>query len=200
MQSYMKNKFSFYGVSSPLRREILKQFKTTYAVENNRQFWGLIELLWYDEYRECQYFASDLLSGLVRKLEMDDVAELEKLILKKSWWDTVDTLASSIIGSVLLKHPGYLKQRTLFWSGTDNIWLIRTSIIVQLKFGLNTDWDLLQQLILNHADAKEFFIRKAQGWALRQYSRFRPVEVHTFVKQHPELSMLTKREALRRMI
>ncbi len=200
MQAYMKNKFSFYGVPSPLRKDILWQFKAQYVLENNIQFWKLIELLWQDEHRECQYFASDLLTGIVTKLKMDDVAELEKLILEKSWWDTVDALAASIIGPVLLKHPDCLKQKTLVWSGSGNIWLIRTSIIVQLKFGLNTDWELLQHLILNHADAKEFFICKAQGWALRQYARLRPVEIQAFVKRHPELSVLTKREALRRII
>jgi 3-methyladenine DNA glycosylase AlkD len=199
MQAYMKNKFLFYGVPSPLRKEILKQFKTTYAFENNRQFWKLVELFWQDEHRECQYFACDLLTGIARKLEMNDVADLEKLILKKSWWDTVDTLAASIIGPLFLKHPDFMKQKTLFWSGSGNIWLIRTSIIMQLKFGLKTDWELLKLLILNHADAKEFFIRKAQGWALRQYARVKPVEIHNFVEQHPELSVLTKKEALRRI-
>ncbi len=200
MEAYMKNKFFFYGVPAPLRKDILGQFKAQYVLENNIQFWKLIELLWQDEHRECQYFASDLLTGLVRKLQMDDVAKLEKLILEKSWWDTVDALAASIIGPALLKHPEYLKQKSWFWSGSDNIWLIRTSIIVQLKYGLNTNWELMQELILKHADAKDFFIRKAQGWALRQYARFRPLEVHDFVKQHSELSMLTKKEALRRII
>lgn len=199
MQAYMKNKFSFYGVPSPSRKDILKKFKTKFAFENNIHFWKLIELLWQDEHRECQYFASDLLTVLVKKLDMDDVVKLEKLILEKSWWDTVDALAANILGPVFLKHSEYLRQKSLLWSGSDNTWLIRTSIIVQLKYGLNTDWELLQQLILQHAEAKDFFIRKAQGWALRQYARFMSVAVQDFVKQHPELSGLTKKEALKRI-
>lgn len=197
MEAYMKNKFTFYGIPAPQRKLISKRIKNTFLISDTCALWKLIEMLWQDAHRECQYIAIDLLSSCVKKLELKDVAKLEILVLDKSWWDTVDALAANLIGPIFRSHPAEFKLKALEWSDMDNIWIIRTSIIAQLKFEKHTHWDLLQQIILKHADSKEFFIRKAQGWALRQYAKVDSQSVIEFVHAHQDLSGLTKKEALK---
>jgi 3-methyladenine DNA glycosylase AlkD len=197
MEAYMKNKFAFYGIPAPERKLITKHIKTSFLIANTKEFWRLIDLLWNDSHRECQYIAIDLLLTVVKKLTLEDVERLERLVLEKSWWDTVDALASSLIGPIFMTHPKEFTQKSFAWSNSDNLWLIRTSIIGQLKFGKNTNWELLQQLILNHIETKEFFIRKAQGWALRQYAKVNAQSVIEFVRSNQDLSGLAKKEALK---
>jgi 3-methyladenine DNA glycosylase AlkD len=115
-----------------------------------------------------------------------------------AWWDYVDVIASNRVGPILKAHPAPLKKIMLAWSECDNLWKRRTSILCQLGFKKETDIDLLYTCIEPSIDSKEFFLRKAIGWALRQYAWTDPAEVRRYVHHNESrLSGLTKREALR---
>ncbi|MFN8339834.1 MAG: DNA alkylation repair protein [Saprospiraceae bacterium] len=115
-------------------------------------------------------------------------------------WDSVDGIAPHLVGAVFNKNKNEILHWIQKWMNSDNIWLQRSAIIFQLKYGKATDWDLLCTAILRHDASTEFFVRKAQGWALRQYSKYEPQLVLSFVQANPQLSGLTKREALRKII
>jgi len=119
---------------------------------------------------------------------------LEQLIVQKSWWDTVDGLASWIIGTYFQLYPQTVVGVTEKWMNSGNMWLQRTSLIFQLKYKKNTDTQLLSNYILRLADRKEFFIRKAIGWVLREYSKTNKQWVKNFIQTN-KLSALSYREA-----
>jgi 3-methyladenine DNA glycosylase AlkD len=193
----MKNQFEFFGISMPKRKDILRQFKSNHKLTCNPQFFELINQLWIDPHREMQYIALELLASMVTKLDARHMPMIETLILTKSWWDTVDSLAPNIAGAIFKKDSECRNNYVYNWMSDSNIWLQRSSIIFQLKYKLETDWNLMCEAILRNDTSKEFFVRKGQGWALRQYSKFNPSAVVHFVEANPQLSGLTKREALR---
>jgi 3-methyladenine DNA glycosylase AlkD len=114
------------------------------------------------------------------------------LICQKSWWDTVDFIAATLVGGLLHKFPE-LKPEMDKWNRDEDMWKVRTSMLFQLKYKDEVDFEALSRYILTHAESKEFFLRKASGWALRQYSKFNPDAVRHFIASH-ELSPLTVRE------
>lgn len=197
MQSYMKNKFEFYGINSPLRKEIVGDVKKKYSFKVNDDLWTLIDKLWVSDQRELQHIALDILSSLASKLSPNNVPILEKMILTKSWWDTVDMIAPNLIGKIFMNDHTSRDSYVYKWMDSENIWLQRSAIIFQLKYGQKTDLDLLAEAILKNDVSKEFFVRKAQGWALRQYSKYDPIFIQNFIDANPQLSGLTQREALR---
>lgn len=197
MEKYMKNKFSFLGIQRPLRNRLHASFIRSFPADH-ALLHQAVERLWELPQREFQYLAIDLLQARSLVHDTSTIDLCEELILSKSWWDTVDALASSVIGLYFLKH-GNDKRRINRWSASGELWLIRTAIIVQLKHGKDTDKALLFDLIKRHGEHPDFFIRKAIGWALRQYSRSAPDAVRHFVKQQP-LSPLSRREALRNLM
>lgn len=197
MEAYMKNKFVFYGINAPQRKEMVRLMRKRYKFVINEDLWQLISSLWEEDQRECQYIALDFLAPLAKKLQPAHIPFLEKLITTKSWWDTVDGIAPTLIGPILQFDPELRFKWAHQWMKSENIWLQRTAIIFQLKYGRNTDWNLLVEAILENDTSKEFFVRKGQGWALRQFSKFDPKAVFQFVEANPQLSGLTKKEALR---
>ncbi len=147
-----------------------------------------------------QYAACDVLTQpkALRTLTPDDIPHLQQLITQKSWWDTVDFLAPTIIGGVLRPFPELVHLHARQMIASENIWLQRSAILLQLKYRDATDFDLLTECILMRASSTEFFVRKAAGWALRSYAYVRPDRVRAFVDDHrQELSGLTIREALK---
>jgi 3-methyladenine DNA glycosylase AlkD len=200
MKAYMKNHFEFYGVNAPTRKKISRLFIRHFDLKSlDSSFWELVALLWENNHRECQYIAIDLMQFFARALPESCLPFLESLIITKSWWDTVDGIAPSLVGELFKKYPEKKNYYIHKWVEDDNLWLQRAAIIFQLKYAHNTDWNLLSEVILKHEDSKEFFVRKAQGWALRQYSRYEPLKVMAFVEANPQLSGLTKKEALRNL-
>jgi 3-methyladenine DNA glycosylase AlkD len=194
MKKYMKDQFDFLGIKKPVRatlmKELMKEFKT--LPENE---WRTVILqLWELPFREYQYAAMEFCGKRVKELQPDDVAMLEQLLLKKSWWDTVDAIASNLVGELFRRFPEVVQSSIRKWLSTDNFWLHRTCIIFQLKYNDKTDRELLFSLCKRFAGEKEFFIRKAIGWALRQYSKSNPEAVRKFIHQQP-LSGLSTREA-----
>jgi len=198
MKSYMRDQFEFYGIKSPLRKELLKQFLNNNGKPSIESLKEIVQLLWDNKHREMQYLAMDIMQKYLNKLDESFLPFLEKLILQKSWWDTVDWIAPNGFGRIFQKHPEHLKPITERWIQSDNIWLQRSSIIFQLKYREKTDHELMFDYILFRAESKEFFVRKGSGWALRQYSKYNAKAVIDFIKNHEDiLSNLTKKEGLK---
>ncbi|MBK7804732.1 MAG: DNA alkylation repair protein [Saprospiraceae bacterium] len=199
MKAYMKYLFDFYGINALNRKEISRTFKKNYKLVLDDHLWQLVEYLWADAHREMQYIAIDLLTPFANKMTAADLPQLENMIISKSWWDTVDGIAPALAGSIFRDNHQIRDQYVYRWMESENIWLQRSAIICQLKHGKDTDWNLLSEAILSHDTSKEFFVRKGQGWALRQYSKYNPLAVRQFVEANPQLSGLTKKEALRKI-
>ncbi len=192
MKAYMKDKFPFLGLTKPeratLARDFLRRAKKAAAVD-----WGLVDRLWGLPEREFQYLAVDYLTALSGRLAADDIGRVAGLVTAKSWWDTVDALAAHVIGSLCAKHPELVGSHIVGWSAGENLWLARSAILFQLKYKEKTDTAVLGLVIGNTCGTKEFFLNKAIGWALREYSKTDREWVRAFIAGQP-LSPLSVRE------
>lgn len=200
MSKYMRNKFQFFGIKSEFRKSIQKEFLSGSKLPQGDELKELIEKLWAAPQRECHYFALEILEKTVKKADESWMPLLEKLISENSWWDTVDAVASKLMGTYLKKHPQFRSLYPDKWISSDNFWFRRTALLYQLKYKKDTDFGRLKTYILLTAHEKEFFIQKAQGWALREYAKTNSTEVVEFVSAHEDiLSNLCKREALKNL-
>ncbi len=195
MASYMKDNFIYYGIKSADRKEIQRKFIADYGLPLTENLTQVIKVLFEYPHRENQYFAIELANKLIGKTESSFLDTIEYMLLSKSWWDSVDYIASSIAGTFFKNSPEFLPSTTDSWSGSENMWLNRSSIIFQLKYKDSTNTQLLSRYIEAHQNSNEFFLRKAIGWSLRQYSKFNKQWVANFVRTHPLLSGLSVREA-----
>ncbi|XP_077990505.1 uncharacterized protein LOC144444831 [Glandiceps talaboti] len=203
-KKYMRNQFEFYGMQAPTRRAIDKEIFQSSPPLDVVTLRKLLLLLWQQSEREYQHCGADLasknvklLSGSNDKERQHSIQCLKSLITTKSWWDTVDALAPTI-GQLAKLHPEHLNPILEDWIQADNMWLRRVALIHQLRYKDDTDKDKLFRFCLLRCHEKDFFIRKAIGWALRQYFRHNPSEVKKFVKDNDKcLSTLSKREALK---
>jgi len=196
MKKYMKEKFTFLGIKSPERRALTRAFYKNYNRPDINNIENVVRQLWKMEEREFQYFAMELVDKELKKMVRSDVQLFEYFVVNKSWWDTVDFIAANLVGKHLLNFPGLIEQMNKKWISSENMWLNRTALLFQLKYKNDMDAKLLKQNILKCRDSKEFFIRKAIGWVLREYSKTNPVWVSEFVDS-TTLSPLSKREALK---
>ncbi len=196
MEAYMKNRFVFYGIKSPERKAIFKTFVKTNGLPAIDELEDVIESLWEQPYRECHYCTLELLDKMQKHLEPKHLPMLEELIITNSWWDTIDMIASHQIGGLLKKYPELITDNTERWIQSDNFWLQRLAIIYQLGYKKDTDAERLFRYCTLQAGSKEFFVRKAIGWALRQYAYTNPIAVKQFVA-NTNLSPLSQREALK---
>ena len=196
MSKYMKYHFPFLGIQKPLRSKLEKDF-----IQKNKHLkftvlQGLITELWNMPEREFQYTAMELMIKSKIWKHKEAVNLLHYCLIHKSWWDTVDILAGRMVGGYFTSFATVRNQYIEQWLNSDNIWLNRTTIIFQLNYKAKTDEGVLFACIDHFKDSKEFFIKKAIGWALRQYARTRPDAVLRFVEAH-DLSPLSRREALK---
>ena len=195
MSKYMQGLFPFYGINSTLRRSIEKTWFKELSLSDDLAFWELIKELWAKDQREFQYAALDLLVKRPKKhIQKEDHVHLEWLITNKSWWDTVDLLASHCVGNFYRKYPSEGSDVIADWNQSNHLWLERSCLIFQLKFGKETDVALLTNLIRQYSHKKEFFIQKAIGWSLRQLSKSNPEEVKNILNEIP-LKGVALREA-----
>ena len=194
MSAYMRDQFQFFGIKSPLRKELVREIKAMVKPMTSIDYQEFIELLWNDPHRECQYIATDLMGTIKKKLGVDWIDFLEQLIITKSWWDTVDFLAPNLLGNIFSRHVEIGHKYTDRWIESDNIWLQRSALIYQLRCKDKVDFERLTRYILLRKDSKEFFVQKAAGWALRQYSKFEPDKVRFFLDTNNDLAKLTVRE------
>jgi len=199
MKAYMKNKFEYLGIKSPERRELSKPFLSRNSLPPIADLWFIVQDLWSQPEREFQYFAMELFSKYHKAVEKEWIDHYEFLITNKSWWDTVDFIAATLVGLYFKKYPEQIQPITSKWMEFGNIWLQRSCLIFQLKYKNDTDNQLLSSFIIPLTGSKEFFIAKAIGWALREYSKSNPDWVLDFVNKHT-LQPLSKREAIRRII
>ncbi|WML41722.1 DNA alkylation repair protein [Neobacillus sp. OS1-2] len=181
MMNYMKGHFLFLGIKSPLRKELEKQFFKETGVLREPFNKELVEDLWREKEREYQYTALTYLEKIMNKLQKDDLPFMEQLITTKSWWDTVDALAPKPVGKIAEMFPEVVEETIDGWAVHDNMWLRRAAILFQLKYKQKTNEKKLYQYIRQNADSKEFFIQKAIGWALREYSKTNPLSVQRFI-------------------
>lgn len=196
MSDYMKGKFEFFGIKTPERREVSKKFFTEFGYPAEEEFEKTIRDLWNRPQREIHYFTLDLINKLQGKLANNYLDLWEELILTNSWWDSVDGLASNVIGKHFKTYPEEKYPVTERWIDSGNIWLQRTSLLFQLKYKSETDLQLLERYVLKLKDSEEFFIRKAIGWILREYSKTDSKYVVDFVK-NIDISEFSKKEALK---
>ncbi|GEM47880.1 DNA alkylation repair protein [Deinococcus cellulosilyticus] len=194
MQKYMKDRFDFLGIKRPARTEatrpLLRQLQPQEALPAAQHLWTLTG-------REYQYVAVDILAKHVKMLSPEDLSAIRALIQTHSWWDTVDLLASKVVGGLVRRHPE-LKAEMDRWSEDPDFWVRRTAVLHQLSFKKETDQERLFAFALKNAPDAEFFIRKAIGWALREHAKTSPEAVRTFVEAHrAQFSGLTIREAFK---
>lgn len=193
MKKYMKNHFPFLGIKTPTRRELMKEFYKETGILKEPFQTNFVLALWEKEEREYQYAALDYIRKSLKKLSKKDLPLMEKLITTKSWWDTVDTLAPHPVGTIAQKYPEVITETIEGWAHGDNMWLNRAAILFQLGYKEKTDEQLLYRYIKQNSESKEFFIQKAIGWALREYSKTNPESVKQFIADN-ELPKLSVRE------
>ena len=193
MSKYMLNKFEYIGIKTPERREIFKNFFKEYKNEEKID-WEFVNKCWENKYREFQYVAADYLKNMKDKLTINDIPKFKRLILEKSWWDTIDNLDMTI-GALALKDSN-VNKILLEWSLDENIWLRRIAIDHQLLRKEKTNTELLEKILKNNLGQAEFFINKAIGWALRNYSKTNPERVKNFIEENKEkMAKLSIKEA-----
>lgn len=203
MQAYMKSAMPYHGVPIPLVRKICKVAFADVSLTNATHWRELILALWRGaRFREERYAALSLAADR-RAAGFHTPAAMkmyEELIVTGAWWDYVDDIAAHRVSVILRNHPAPLRRKMLSWSRSADLWKRRTSIICQLEFKAQTDLDLLYACIEPSLDSDEFFLRKAIGWALRQYAWTDGAEIKKYVRlNRARLSALSYREALKNL-
>lgn len=193
MSAYMRNMFPFLGIPKPKRKEISKEFVS--QVRRAKEVdWDFVFACWEKDEREYQYLGIDVLIATKKTLTKEDIPRLARAATTKSWWDTVDHI-DSLVGDIALACPD-VTHTLIEWSTHDSIWLRRIAIDHQLTRKGRTDTALLARVIENNLGQTEFFINKAIGWSLREYSKTDPAWVRTFIDAHRDgLASLSIREA-----
>jgi 3-methyladenine DNA glycosylase AlkD len=203
MQAYMKSDMPYHGVSTPLLRQICRTTFASQPFASAAEWQKLVLDLWRGaKFREERY-AALVVAGDPRARPFQTPAAMklyEELIVSGAWWDYVDDIAAHRVGPILRDYPAPMRRKMLSWSRSANLWKRRTSILCQLGFKQHTDLELLYACIEPSLDSREFFLRKAIGWALRQHAWTDPAEVRTYVRRNRErLSGLSVREALKNL-
>ncbi|GAA3049778.1 DNA alkylation repair protein [Actinokineospora globicatena] len=197
MQRYMKSEMPFHGVPKPARDSLVRQLP---ALTSRAEWLDVVGRLWREaDHREERYVALDLLRRYPRWQEPDLLPLYEEFITTGAWWDYVDELASHHVGPLLLAHRALVTPVLRTWSVSPDRWKRRAAIICQLSAKGETDLTLLTHAIEANTQDPDFFLRKGIGWALRQHARVDPAWVREFVDAHPDLSPLSRREALKHL-
>lgn len=201
MRSYMKSAMPFHGVPAPQVRAVCKDLFAPLAFEEREDWERAVRALWDGAKLREERYAALALTGVrqARAFQTPDAMPLyEKLVVEGAWWDLVDEIATNRVGPILRAHPKPMRALMLRWSKDANMWKARTAILSQCRSREKTDLDLLYACIEPSIASKEFFLRKAIGWALREYARVDMNEVKRYVKKNEaRLSGLSKREALK---
>lgn len=192
MSAYMRGQFQFLGIATNPRRELSKPFFD--KVDKAKIDWDFVFLCWAQPEREFQYLALNYLELLRGLMAPSDMSNLRKITTDKSWWDTIDCI-DGLVGNIAMRYP-LVKKTILKWSVDGDLWVRRIAIDHQLLYRDKTDTELLEKVIVNNFGSKEFFINKAIGWALREYSKTNPKWVAEFINKYKSgMSPLSIREA-----
>jgi len=198
MAAYMRDQFEFFGVPAPAVRAVERAAFAGLARPSADDLRAVALAGWDRDEREFQYAVCDYLRKHVAAAGPGFVPVLRALITTKSWWDTVDPLATRFTGDLVRAHPELVEVMDA-WSADDNIWLVRTALLFQLHYAAATDTERLFAYCARQAGHRDFFVRKAIGWALRHYARTDPAEVRAFVAMTPSLSPLSRKEATKHL-
>ena len=199
MKKYMRDQFEYFGIKSPQFKILFKQHVADHGLPAVGELDEIIRDLWALPQREFQYAAIGLVGRLEKQLTAKSVKTLEYMLTHKSWWDTVDSIAGGTVGAYFKRFPDVRETYLAKWRASENFWLRRTTILFQLNYKKETDFDLLCEIIHENLGSNEFFINKAIGWSLRQYARIDPKAVKKFVNVTKELNPLSRREALKHL-
>jgi 3-methyladenine DNA glycosylase AlkD len=201
MQAYMKSAMPYYGVPSPVAKRVFARVLHDHPVADRESWLATVHALWHDATHREERYAAIALAGHQHYLAYQDPDTLDlyrELVVTGAWWDFVDTLASHSVGPILRAHHDEVRPTIVGWSTDPDMWLRRTSVICQLGAKQSVDLDLLTTCIEPNLGDREFFIRKAIGWALRQHAWTDPAWVQDYVRrQGDHLSPLSRREALK---
>jgi len=196
-KAYLLNQFEFYGIKTPLRRILCKAFYKTHPIKDHDELSLIVKECLEQPQRELHYFAIELVGYHKKLWSKKTLPLIEWMITHNSWWDSVDSTNTHVISKFFIQFPEYIPSYTSKWNKSTNKWLQRMSILFQLTYKKNTNTVLLASYIEHCIHEQDFFIRKAIGWALRAYTYQDVNWVKAFVKAHPNLSPLSKREALK---
>jgi 3-methyladenine DNA glycosylase AlkD len=202
MQQYMKSAMPYRGVAAPTLRAVTRSVFAAYPLDTFEAWKETVLTLWDGaQFREERYAAEELVGfrAYKRFRTLEALPLYEYLITTGAWWDLVDGVATHFVGDLLRQYPAPMHARLRAWSRTDDLWLRRSAIIAQVSFKRATDQQLLYACIEPNLPEGDFFIRKAIGWALREYAKAEPDAVRQYVSDHPELSALSRREALKHL-
>jgi len=189
MEKYMRYQFSFLGIKTPERRALFRGFLKSYQGDPLKD----AEILYAYPHRECKYMAIDLLVKYEKTLTPEDLERILSLALKEPWWDTIDALASKVLGP-MAQRSSFVKEHLVELISQEDIWLKRIAILFQLSYKKDTDEALLAFVLSKGLHTGEFFVDKALGWALREYSKTNKVFVQEVLHTY-DVSSLTRREA-----
>ncbi|TSE09553.1 MULTISPECIES: DNA alkylation repair protein [Aquimarina] len=195
-KAYMRGQFEFFGLKATQRREIQKPFFIKEFLPKKGELHQIVKILWEKPQRDFQHFGQELTLKYVKQFEKEDIELFEFMVIHKSWWDTIDFIATKLIGEYFKMYP---EQRDIYikkWLASNHIWLQRSCLLFQLKYKEKLDPVFLSYVINSLTGTQEFFINKAIGWVLREYSRTNPEWVVEFTNK-TELSRLSRKEALR---
>jgi 3-methyladenine DNA glycosylase AlkD len=201
MQAYMKSAMPYLGVSAVPLRQVCKALFAGLSWPDSAAWQRDILAVWRGaEFREERYAAIELTGVKAGRMfqRIDALPMYHEMIVSGAWWDYVDPIAGQRLWSLLQNDRTAMKKAMLAWSRDDNLWKRRSAIICQLRAKKETDLPFLYACIEPSLGSKEFFLRKAIGWALRQYAWTDPAEVQRYVRDNDDrLSGLSKREALK---
>jgi 3-methyladenine DNA glycosylase AlkD len=196
MKAYMRNQYDFFGINAPAQVQIRQEFLKAEGLPEISHLPQLIRELWEQPEREFQHFGMALTEKYSKKTDAGFIETLEWMIVTKSWWDTVDFIAANLVGAHFKRFPELIPAYTEKWMNSGNFWLQRSALLFQLKYKKQTDLRLLFGFIERLSYSREFFIRKAIGWTLREYSKTDPDTVIQFVNSH-QLQPLSRKEAFK---
>ncbi|WP_218579665.1 DNA alkylation repair protein [Phytohabitans houttuyneae] len=197
MAAYMRDLFPFLGVQSPAQRVLSREVLAGLPRPTEDDLRDVAEACWALPEREYQYFACGLLRRHARVCSAGFLETARFLVVTKPWWDTVDALAAHLVGTLVSEHPE-LASTMDEWAVDRDMWLVRTAILHQLRYKERTDTGRLFGYCTRQAGHTDFFVRKAIGWALREYAKTDPAAVRAFVSAH-RLAPLSAREALKNL-
>ena len=200
MAAYMKTEMPFYGVSKPYRVPIARTVQTRFPPVDGDDYRDKVRTLWELPHREEKYLAIGYAWTFRQYVVFAQIDLFERMISEGAWWDLVDELASPIVGKIVFEDRPRMRPVLERWIEAEDMWLRRSAILCQNRHKKDTDQEMLFDFCLRRAHEKEFFIRKAIGWALREYARTRPDEVRAFLVEHGhQLSGLSRREAAKHL-
>lgn len=200
MAAYMKSEMPFYGVQKAGRTVILRHLVVAFPPADGDDYRRKVAALWSGEHREEKYLAIGFARHFRRHVEFSNLDMYRRMIVEGAWWDFVDEIAAHLVGVVVRNEREQMRPVLEQWIDHPDMWVRRSALLCQLRHGADTDEAMLFDFCLRRADETEFFIRKATGWALREYAKTAPDRVRAFLDANGEkLSPLSRREASRHL-